>query len=578
MNNKLKQICATLDSPLSEVLEKLNVSSNDGLPGGICLVVDHEGVLKGTITDGDVRRAFLNNKSFDLEAKDVMREDPIAFDEDYSYQEILDQLPQELTKRNRASNKFLGKLILVDSQRKPVKILNYHQLWEQRVATHRHVVVIGLGYVGLTLALVLADEGFMVTGVDIDEKRVNTLNSGESYVHEIGLHEMLREQIHKNFRATTEMPEGGDVFIISVGTPVKKDATGKTVLINDYLRDASELIGQHIKPGNLVILRSTVPIGTSRDFVAPIIERESGLKAGRDFHLSFAPERTAEGKAIQELRELPQLIGGINTDSVEATVALFRELTSMIVRVESLEAAEMAKLVNNTFRDVVFSYANHIAQIASHFNIDVVATINAANKGYPRDKVPLPSPGVGGPCLTKDPYIFASVAEKLEFDTTLFEHGRRINESMHEFVAASVIEQLEKSGKDPKEANILVCGLAFKGHPETGDIRNSTALDILELLRGRVKSISGHDPVATHEELREFNVEPVDLPTGFENKDAVLFLNNHRSYTKLDVYEMVRAMNEKPLVYDGWHLFRHQEILHAAPCTYMGISFTHSSI
>ncbi len=541
-------------------------------------MLDNNGVLVGTITDGDIRRAYIEHKSFDLKAREVMRENPIAFQENSSYQDILDKLPQALSQRKRGGNKFLSKIILVDENKTPVKVLNYHQLWEQRVATHRHVVVIGLGYVGLTLALVLADEGFLVTGVDIDQKRVEALNRGESYVHEVGLPEMLREQSQKNFRASTQMPEDGDVYIISVGTPVKKDAFGKTILINDYLKDASELIGRHIKPGNLVILRSTVPIGTSREFVAPIIESESGLVAGRDFHLSFAPERTAEGKAIQELRELPQMVGGINPESVEATVALFRELTPTIVRVDSLEAAEMAKLVNNTFRDVVFSYANHIAQIASHFNIDVVSTINAANKGYPRDRVPLPSPGVGGPCLTKDPYIFATVADKLDFDTTLFEQGRKINESMHDFVANSVLEQLRLNGKNPKEANILVCGLAFKGYPETGDIRNSTSIEILELLRDKVKSIAGHDPVASAEEIKEFNIEPVTIPEGFAGKDAILFLNNHRSYARLDIYEMVRSMNEKPIIYDGWHLFRYQEILHAAPSTYMGISFTHSSI
>src|SRR5690606_20295367 len=143
------------------------------------------------------------------------------------------------------AGKFLGKIILVNKDQKPTRILDYHQLWEQRVATHRHVVVMGLGYVGLTLALVLADEGFLVTGVDVDENRVNALNKGESYVHELGLLQILREQLNKNFRATTSMPEGGDVFIISVGTPVKKGSDGKAVLITDYLEIASKQIGEH---------------------------------------------------------------------------------------------------------------------------------------------------------------------------------------------------------------------------------------------------------------------------------------------------------------------------------------------
>lgn len=576
--HKLDLICVEGESSLMEVLEKQNNSARQGLPGGIALVVDDEGKLVGTITDGDVRRAFLQHKKMDLKAKDVMRMNPICFNESLTYQDILEKIPQELALRNRQSQTFLGKIILVDDDNKPKRVFDYHQLWEQRVATHRHIVVLGLGYVGLTLALVLADEGFRVTGVDIDEARIKSLKEGESYVHEVGLPEMLREQLNKNFYPSTQMPEGGDVYIISVGTPVTRDADGKPLLITKYLQDASEIIAKNLRPGNLVILRSTVPIGTSRDFVAPVIEKISGLQAGKDFHLAFAPERTAEGKAIQELRELPQIIGGINTDSAEATVALFRELTPAIVRVESLEAAEMAKLINNTFRDVVFSYANQVARIAAHFNIDVVSTINAANRGYPRDKVPLPSPGVGGPCLTKDPYIFASVAENLHMSETLFVHGRRINESMHNFVAEGVLNQLKKLGKDPKKCKLLVCGLAFKGNPETGDIRNSTALDIIEELKMKVGSIQGHDAVATAEEIKAFGIAPASLPADFEGKDAVLFLNNHKSYISTDIYSMVRSMNENPVIYDGWHLFRYQDILQTAPCVYMGISFIQSSV
>lgn len=577
-SRRLDLICVNGESSLLEVLEKQNNSPRNGLPAGIALVLDGERRLIGTITDGDVRRAFLKYQKFDLQAKEIMHTEPICFPEGLSYQEVLERLPKELEKKKINSSKFLGKIILVDEKQKPVRVLDYHQLWEQRVATHRHIVVIGLGYVGLTLALVLADEGFRVTGVDVNEDRVNALLSGNSYVHEVGLPEMLREQLQKNFYPSTSMPDGGDVFIISVGTPVVKDGQGRPSLITQYIQDAAEEIGRHIRPGNLVILRSTVPIGTSRDFVAPIIEKTSGLKAGTDFHLAFAPERTAEGKAIQELRELPQIIGGINSDSAEATVALFRELTPSIVRVESLESAEMAKLINNTFRDVVFSYANHVAQIAAHFNIDVVSTIQAANRGYPRDKVPLPSPGVGGPCLTKDPYIFASVAGRLQMETTLFEKGRKINESMHSFVVDRVLEQLRHLGKDPVECSVLVCGLAFKGSPETGDIRNSTALDIIKLLKDKVKTIYGHDAVATAEEISVFNIKPARIPEDFKGKDVVLFLNNHKSYGKVDIYSMVRTMQERPIIYDGWHLFRYQDIVQAAPCVYMGISFVHSSV
>jgi nucleotide sugar dehydrogenase len=320
-----------------------------------------------------------------------------------------------------------------------------------------------------------------------------------------------------------------------------------------------------------------VPIGTCRNYVKSRLEETSGLVCGIDFHLSFAPERTAEGKALRELRTLPQIIGGYNRDSLEATAAIFRDLTPVIVKVESLEAAEMAKLINNSFRDYVFAYANQMARIAGNFNINVVDVIKAANEGYPRDPVPLPSPGVGGPCLTKDPYIFASVAGNSDFDNDIFIRGREINEGMHQYVFDNVMQQLEGSGKTPSECRILICGLAFKGNPETGDIRNSSALEVAALFRGKVAEVLGHDPVALSAEIEEYHIKPVSIPEGFANIDAVLFLNNHKSFEKLNVFEMVRSMNGNPVIFDGWNLFRHEEIIAAKPCTYMGLSYTRSS-
>ena len=191
-------------------------------------------------------------------------------------------------------------------------------------------------------------------------------------------------------------------------------------------------------------------------------------------------------------------------------------------------------------------------QIADHFNVDIVDTIKAANQGYPRNPIPLPSPGVGGPCLTKDPYIFSAVSQEAGIDQTLFEHGRHINESMHGFIANKVLTQLESLGKSTDNVNILVCGLAFKGEPETGDLRNSTSVEIALLLKEKVGKIYGHDPVASKEEIIELGIVPFDLPVGFNNIDAVLFLNNHRFYESIDLVEMIRLQANAPIIFDGW--------------------------
>ncbi len=576
--NGVRWLCLAPDAPLLEILRRHSGSTQRGLPAGIVLVVDDEGRLAGTITDGDVRRALLRTESMDQRADAVMRKDPICFAEGTSFQRILELLPAELQKRNRPDRRFLGKIVLVDAERRPTRVLDYHQLWEQRVASHRHIVVIGMGYVGLTLALALAEEGVLVTGVDVDAANVEMLRRGESRVHEVGLPELLREQLKKNFRVSQTIPDGGDVFVISVGTPVAALNGGNPLPNMKALVAASEIVGSHLPRGGLVVLRSTVPVGTTREVVLPILERASGLKGGRDFHLAFAPERTTEGSALQELRTLPQIVGGLNEDSIEATIALFRELAPNMVRVDSLEAAEMAKLVNNSFRDLIFAFSNQVAQIAAPFNLSASEVIRAANRGYPRDPIPVPSPGVGGPCLTKDPHILASVASRASLSDTLFTLGRRVNERMLDMVADRVVQALRDVGKDPASAQVLLCGLAFKGHPETADIRNSPSIEIAERLKARVGKVFGHDPVVPAASIAAEGIEPVAIPDGFAGKDAVLFLNNHLAYRKVDVYSMVRALAAPGIIYDGWELFRHDDVIGTSPSVYLGISHSRSSI
>lgn len=579
VTSTLNPICFSIQTPLLDILQQQDEAIKLGYPSGIALILNEAEQLIGTITDGDIRRASIKYRTYDLTAEDVMQSNPITFPEHLSFGQIIELLPKELRKRGRKSTKFLNKIILVDPENRPTRIIEYHQLWEQRVASHRHVVVVGLGYVGFTLALVLADRGFQTTGVEIDELRVEMLRKGESYVHERGIDELFERQLNKNFYPTTLFPEDGDVYIIAVGTPVVRPNRTATPAPNlDILQSAAKAVGKKLQPGNLVILRSTVPVGTTREVVLPILERASGLKGGVDFHLSFAPERTAEGKAVKELRELPQLIGGLNEESTEATAALFRDLTPTIVRLKSVEQAEIAKLLNNCFRDLIFSFSNQVAQIASHFNIDIVETIRAANQGYPRDPIPLPSPGVGGACLTKDPYIFSAVTQSLGIDDTLFEYGRSINESMHPFVVTRLQKEFEKLGKPLSTANILICGLAFKGEPETGDIRNSSSIEITNLLKPLVNKVYGHDPIAKIEDIIVEGITPVDIPDGFDHIDAVLFLNNHRYYEKIDISEMLARLNTPPIIFDGWKIFDPEYILRSGPCIYMGLSFTASSL
>ncbi|MBI4508426.1 MAG: nucleotide sugar dehydrogenase [Deltaproteobacteria bacterium] len=572
-------LCIGPETPLLEVLRIHAGAKEHGLPVGIALVTDKRGRVTGTLTDGDVRRAILRHGGLGCTAGQAMTTDPIVFPEGIALREVLERLPAELERRGRSSHLFLGKIVMVDEDRRPTRVIDYHQLWEQRVATHRHIVVVGLGYVGLTLGLIMADSGYNVTGVDTDTTLVTALQNGQSYIHEIGLPEMLREYQGRNFRSRTDMPEAADVFIVAVGTPVKPSTEGKLPTPDlTSLRRSCEMIAPLLRRGGLVVLRSTVPVGTTRNVVLPMLQELTGMRGGSDFHLAFAPERTVEGRAQSELRALPQVIGGLNEDSAEAAVALFREITPTIVRVASLETAEMVKLINNSFRDLIFSFSNEVAQLSARYGVDAVEAIKAANQGYPRDPVPLPSPGVGGPCLTKDPYIFAAAAKGAPITQTLMEHGRRINEAMPGFVVDAVLNQIKKLGKDPARCDVLVCGLAFKGRPETGDCRSSPGVEIARMLRGKVGRVFGHDPVVAPATIQDEGLIPETLPGGFAGKDAVLVLNNHPSYEKTDVFSLARALRAPGILFDGWHMFREEDVLSSCPCVYMALGYCVSSV
>lgn len=578
-NRPLEPLCVAPHMSLLHVMLQLDKAVEQGYIAGIALVTDEEGRLKGTITDGDIRRASSRYGSFDLRAEEVMNPHPITFPASYSFRQILEELPLKLKASGRKSRRFLSKIVLVDEQNRPQRVLPYHRLWEQRVALHRHIVVLGMGYVGFTLALVLAEQGFFVTGYDVQSDLITRLQKGCSHVHERGLDAIFRRQLNKNFFPSMDMPADGEVYIIAVGTPVQDKGSGVLQPDLTSLRKAAEMVGQRLRPGDLVVLRSTVPVGSTREVVLPVLEEQSGLEAGVDFFLSFAPERTAEGKALEELRNLPQLIGGVNEESVEATAAMFRDITPTIVRLDSLEQAELAKLLNNSFRDYVFAFSNQAAQLAAHYGVDVVRTIRAANQAYPRQEIPLPSPGVGGPCLTKDPYIFAAAAEKAGIAHPLFLHARRVNETMVDFVVERVLSAFRQMGKEPEDApRVLVCGLAFKGQPETADLRHSTSIAIAHRLLEKGLQIVGHDPVASAEAITSFGLQAAAWPEAIRDTDAVLFLNNHLFYKGIDLEDLLSGMRSPALVLDAWHLFEPEEVLAAGPCVYLGLSFSRSNI
>jgi nucleotide sugar dehydrogenase len=424
----------------------------------------------------------------------------------------------------------------------------------------RSVCVIGLGYVGLTLAVTMADVGFDVLGVEIRDDVLESLARGEPHFHEPGLAERLRRNVRNGrFQAVRHVPAGcrSTVFVITVGTPL--DRTGKSRL--DMVESVTREVAAVLKDGDLVILRSTVKLGTTRRTVAPILDA-----TGRRYHIAFCPERTLEGRALTELRQLPQIVGGATLEASVRAGQMFQFLTPTVVRVADPETAEMIKLVDNSSRDVQFAYANEVARACDAIGISAAEVIRAGKLGYPRTNLPLPGP-VGGPCLEKDSHIFAEGVRERGVHLEIVTSGRLINERQPSEIANFLQGLTAGLAGFPKTPKITLLGLAFKGQPATDDLRGTMARPVLDELRRCFPGarFHGYDAVVPQAEIERFGVAPcATLEAAFEDASLALILNNHAVFQSMPLATLSAAMRGPAMVYDCWNCFDPTD-LHFAP-------------
>jgi UDP-N-acetyl-D-mannosaminuronic acid dehydrogenase len=570
MTNNIEALLITPDANIRQAMAVIESAPHQVGLSGIAVVVGPQGRLAGVVTDGDIRSAILHGVTLDTPVASIMTKDPIAVASYATPMNMYESVMAMLKGSTRMLDRGAGKVIVVDDDRRVVDVVSFFDLWQQADVKTRKIAVIGLGFVGLTLAVVLADAGFKVLGVESRAEVVQSLKNGVPHFYEAGLANQLRTHIGRQLEISTGLENSDcDVYIVSVGTPVNEDHQP----ILTYVEAASRAIGKVLKKGDTVMLRSTVPVGTTRNFCLPWLEEESGLKGGKDFSLVFAPERTIAGKAIKELRNLPQIVGSLDPQGAEVAAAIYREITPTIVMLDSLEAAEMVKLVNNTYRDTIFSFSNEIALVCERYRLDVFKIIDAANEGYPRDPVPLPSPGVGGVCLKKDPYLLQTTALSQGLEPSILGRSRLVNEYMPLHVYRKFLRFLEVTGRSPQETRVFIVGFAFKGWPETSDMRDSSTLDLANSLHQAGVTLLGYDPVVEPEALRAIpGVSPCSLAEGFEGADCVFVMNNHPSYEDWNLHALLAAMRKPALFVDGWHIFRHDDIAQTPGISYSSIS------
>jgi len=420
-----------------------------------------------------------------------------------------------------------------------------------------NVCVIGLGKIGLPLALLLAKAGHRVIGLDADSRtlhRIRNNNLNSSILEKSLLEQFLGERFFTTEDSHAALSESEVVFI-AIGTSICADGTPELSnlfeLVEEICANPDEV------KGKTFVLKSTLPVGTTRK-ISSLIEEKTGLRCGADFFLAFCPERVLGNKALSEMASLPKIIGGMDKASSEKSARIYKTIGGKLIIVDRPETAELIKLVDNAYRQTLFAFANDLALLAEQYKINAHELIRAANDSYPRNNIPLPSAGVSGYCLTKDPlYLevaFKEIASKRGFSSLWF-WARKTNDYMPIHVIDLLRQKLVMVGKNIKDSNILVCGITYKEN--TDDIRASHGLEIAARLSKEGANVSLWDP---HVHKRDLEFQVVDDPKEvLEILDALVFTVKHDEFVQLndddaiiDIFSKMRT----PIIVDGWGIFQ----------------------
>ncbi len=408
------------------------------------------------------------------------------------------------------------------------------------------IAIVGLGYVGLPIATLFASKGFNVIGIELDKKIIESISNNKSPIEEPLLTRLLLSAKKNNKIQVTTVPslaiKNANIILVCVQTPLSK----KKIPMLEKLKIACSQVAENLVKGQLILIISTVPPKAMRMNLLLKIEGISELKCGRDFWLTYSPERIALGKSIQELIRNPKIVGGYDNRSTELAVQLWKSVSKGKIFSTNFETAEIVKLAENTFRDINIAYANVLALICNRLEIDVSEVIDLANT-HPRVNIHRPGCGVGGPCLPKDPYFLLESIDKVSLEGSIIKIARDINDYMPTYVANLVVKLLSTLNKKIEKARIAVIGLAYKS--DVGDTRNSPSKRIIQELLNYGTDIVIYDPYVTNAS-NKINMMK-SLPDAVKNCDCVLITVNHKIFEKIKYEEMFSLMNEKPFIIDA---------------------------
>ena len=507
----------------------------------LAIKLNKKNQIIGVITRGDLRRIIYKNRKFNYKIDKYLNYNPILI-KDY---ELDNNLFSKLVKKSKG--KKFDDIFVVDKNKKFLQIIKYEDLIKNY--KFKKTCIIGMGHIGIPLAIHALKRFKYVVGYDNDKKKIDNLRKYELNFHEKNLDSIFKKKIKdKNLNITNLINKiNSEVYIICIGSSFDKNKVN-----NINLKKIAKDLSKIIKKGDLIILRGTVSVGVSRQVFLKCILKFSKLKNGVDFYFAYMPERLVEGNALEELENIPCLISGSSEKCLEVAYDYSKELFRNVIKLDSLEEGEIVKLTTNSYRALNFTFSNEISRIANLHGLSGSNLIEKANFGYNRNSIAKPGLGIGGFCLPKDPILFSENLQK-NSNYKLGTITNDINKSVTTFFADKFTKIL-KNIKQTKK--VLIMGISFKGLPETIDIRNSTSLEIIKKMNRKNIQFHGYDPLGSKLKkiIKNRDIKILGKKINVNIYDMIIIVNDHPNFYQIIESQLKEnKSNNKKYIFDTWN-------------------------
>jgi len=519
----------------------------------LAVKLSNDNQLEGIITLGDLRKIIEKKYELKTLVENLINKNPIVVYENELNNNLYELLLKKISKHKNQID--IEEVIVINEKKKFSRILSFKSICENY--NYKNICIVGLGHIGIPLAIHILKKFKSISGFDIDEQKIKDIRNLKLSFYEKNLDKSLKYYLSNNkFKLTSEIEKvSAEIYIICVGSDLTKNKADNKKLVK-----VAKNLSKKLKKNDLVILRGTVPVGGSRNLFLKELTKGTSLRCGNDFYFSYMPERIIEGNALEELEKIPQLVSGFSENCEKESINFSKNIFNNIVNLSSIEEGEIIKLASNSFRDLNFAFSNEISRIANLNNLSGSRLIEKANYGYLRNNFSKPSIGVGGFCLPKDPFLFKS-SFKSSHGYKLGVVSRKINNETIPFYGNNIMRKLKSIKKISKK--ILIMGLTFKGFPETLDIRNSPGIELGNFLKKKKIICEYMDPM--HKSLKKIvpknKFQIIDDKVKLNDYDMVIVINNNQYF--FDIIQSKLKLNNsknRKYIFDCWNILNENEI------------------